>query len=419
MGRPFLERMTTARSSSWKWWICGLLLLASAINYLDRQTLANAATRITTEFGLKQEQYGNLEFAFGWAFAAGSLIFGVLVDKFSPRWLYPIVLLLWSAAGFATGLVKSYEGLLLCRTFLGLFEAGHWPCAVKVTQRLLEPKDRSMGNSVLQSGTSVGAILAPLVMSLLLTEEISSWRPAFMIVGAIGLLWIILWFSLIRPGDLESSGPAADKASSDATFWRDILTRRMVVIVIVIALINTGWQLIRAWLPKFMIEGRGYAENHMLYFNALFYVATDVGCIGAGFLTLWFFRRKFSVTSSRKITFLICGLLSALTLCVPLLPKGPLLLFLLLLVGAGALGVFPVYHAFTQDISARHQGKVTGIAGVAAWALSPAQKLYGRLIDKTGSFDLGFAIAGCLPLLAFIVIWLFWKDPKEPAINTT
>src|SRR5687767_12327958 len=189
MGRQIVGRMREsppeARSASWKWWICGLLLLASAINYMDRQTLANAATRITTEFGLKQEQYGNLEFAFGWAFAAGSIIFGVLADKWPLRWLYPAVLFLWSGAGFATGLVRSYEGLLLCRMYLGLFEAGHWPCAVKVTQQLLAPKDRSMGNSVLQSGTSIGAIITPQIMKALLTDEVSSWRWAFQVIGAI------------------------------------------------------------------------------------------------------------------------------------------------------------------------------------------------------------------------------------------
>src|SRR5262245_8305816 len=134
MERQILERMSSTRSASWKWWICGLLLLASAINYMDRQTLANSAHRITIHFDLTQEQYGNLEFAFGSAFAVGSLFFGVLADRFPLRWLYPCVLLLWSCAGFATGLIGSYAGLLACRTALGFFEAGHWPCAVKATQ---------------------------------------------------------------------------------------------------------------------------------------------------------------------------------------------------------------------------------------------------------------------------------------------
>src|SRR5436190_13737184 len=117
-----LKDPSRARPVFWKWCVCALLLGASTINYLDRQTLANAAVRITREFQLNQEQYGNLELAFGWAFAAGSLVFGWLADRVALRWLYPLVLLLWSAVGFSTGLVRSYPGLLVCRGLLGLFE---------------------------------------------------------------------------------------------------------------------------------------------------------------------------------------------------------------------------------------------------------------------------------------------------------
>src|SRR5579884_3330609 len=134
---------------SWKWWICALLLLASAINYMDRQTLANAAVRITTQFHLNQEPYGNVELVFGWAFAAGSLLFGALADRVAIRWLYPAVLVGWSMAGFATSMVNSYAELLCCRTALGFFEAAHWPCAIRTTRQLLAPGDRALGNSVL------------------------------------------------------------------------------------------------------------------------------------------------------------------------------------------------------------------------------------------------------------------------------
>src|SRR5438874_13810688 len=95
------------RTSAWKWSVCGLLLLASAINYTDRQTLANAAVRITTQFDLNQEQYGNLELVFGSAFALGSTLYGVAVDRLPMRWLYPLVLTLSSSTGFDTGLVNS------------------------------------------------------------------------------------------------------------------------------------------------------------------------------------------------------------------------------------------------------------------------------------------------------------------------
>jgi ACS family hexuronate transporter-like MFS transporter len=411
---------STKHSPSWKWWICGLLLCASTINYMDRQTLANAATRITTQFQLSQEQYGNLELGFGWAFAVGSLFFGVLADRIAVRRLYPTVLILWSAVGFATGLINSYGGLMLCRTLLGFFEGGHWPCAVKTTQRLLDPKDRSMGNSLLQSGTSIGAIITPLIMRAMLTEELGSWRPVFQVVGLIGLVWVAAWFALVRRDDLAAGpaplasedlqGAAPGRGTPTHSIWSVVLSRRMAVIFVVVALINTSWQTLRAWLPKFLQEGRGYTEASALNFNALFYVATDVGVIGAGALTLWLCRRGFSVHRSRLTAFGLCAALSAVAVAIPWLGRGWLLLAVFLLVGAGALGVFPIYHALTQDISAHHQGKVTGIASVAAWAFAPpAQKFFGRLVDRTGSFDLGFVVAGLLPLLAFLLLWFFWE----------
>src|SRR6185436_17640431 len=99
--------------------------------------------------------------------------------------------------------------------------------------------------------------------------------------------------------------------------------------------INTTWQLLRAWLPKFLQEGRGYSENEMLGFISLFYVATDVGCLGAGGLTLWLGSRGFSIHKARTATYLLCAVLTALTVSVAFLPKGPLLLGLLLLIGMG------------------------------------------------------------------------------------
>ena len=348
-----------------------------------------------------------MERAFGWAFATGSLLFGIAADRVSVRWLYPLVLVLWSAVGFATGRVESHEGLLLCRTLLGLFEGGHWPCAIKTTQALLAPTDRPLGNSVLQSGTSLGAIIAPLIMQAMLTSELSSWRLPFQVVGAAGLLWVAAWFLLVRKGDLAvtaatASAPGPDPEGSragerDPGILALLATPRLWLLFFVVACINTCWQLIRAWLPKFLQEGRGYPEAQALYFNSFFYVATDLGCLGAGALALWLVRRRWSVDRARLAVFLGCSLLAALTVLAVTLPRGWPLLLLLLLVGAGALGVFPIYHAFTQEISRHHQGKVTGITGVAAWILSaPAQdsQNLGDRVQQVGNTDRIFG-RGC------------------------
>src|SRR2546422_2290088 len=105
-----------SKPGSWKWWVCGLLLLATTINYMDRQTLANAAVRIANEFQLSKEQYGDLEVYFGWAFAVGSLLFGFIADRLSVRWLYPVVLFAWSLMGFLSAQTTNFQELLYCRT---------------------------------------------------------------------------------------------------------------------------------------------------------------------------------------------------------------------------------------------------------------------------------------------------------------
>jgi ACS family hexuronate transporter-like MFS transporter len=351
---------------------------------------------------------------FGYAFAAGSLVFGYLADRVSLRWLYAVVLALWSVAGFVTGFVKDYEQLLLCRTLLGFFEAGHWPCAIRTTRMLLDPRERSMGNGLLQSGASLGAIVTPLIMQVLMTSELGTWRVPFLVVGGVGLPWIIPWFVLVRGNDLRPRPPEAGAASpAGPSFASVIFSRRMLVVFFVIACINTTWQILRAWMPKFLQEGRGYSEGHALTFNSVWFIATDVGCLAAGALAVWLARRHLSVHGARVLVFAGCALLCAACVLVPWLGKGWLLLAVLSLAGAGALGVFPLYHAFTQDISPDHQGKITGVAGVAAW-LVPAQiqKLFGVLADRTGSFDLGLAIAGFLPLLAVVPLWLFWQPSK-------
>ncbi len=299
---------------------------------------------------------------------------------------------------------------------LGFFEAGHWPCGIRTTRALLDARERSFGNSVLQSGTSVGAIITPLIMSALMTSQLSSWRTAFQVVGITGFGWLVLWFVLVRSADLPAPGrdEKAPQADGEAGLWTPVFIRRMLIIFAVIACINTTWQILRAWLPKILQEGRGYSEAETLWFTSAWYLATDVGCIGAGALAVWLGRGKMSVHTARVIVFAGCGLLCVSCALTPWLAHGWGLLAVFMLAGAGALGVFPLYHAFTQDLSGRHQGKITGIAGVVAWVLpAQAQQFFGRLADRTHSFDQGLMLASCLPLIAVLPLWLFWESKSD------
>ncbi len=408
-----------SRVGAWKWWVCGLLLLATTSNYMDRQTLANAAVRITNEFQLSKEQYGELELAFGWAFAAGSLLFGFIADRVSVRWLYPAVLFAWSLMGFLSAWTTDFKQLLICRTMLGLFEAGHWPCALKTTHLLLSPQDRTMGNSVLQSGASIGAVITPLVMRVLLTDAQGSWRFPFQVIGAVGIVWVLAWFASVRPRDLSGMLKPNDTSSAGTTvesIWSVVVSRRFVVTLVILFSIQTVWQLLRVWLPMFLQKGRGYSESSALYFNSVYFVATDIGCIAAGAVSMWLARRGLTPHVAKRRVYLACSLLTALTVLVAVLPKGWPLLTTLLLVGAGALGVYPCYYSFVQEISPQHIGKITGLLATLVWAISsPVHKYFGRHVDQTQSFDLGIAVVGATPLVGYFVLRLFWNSnaPSE------
>ncbi len=403
------------RSSSWKWWITGLLLLATTINYMDRVTLANASVRVTQEFGLSEQQYGNLELAFGWAFAAGSLVFGFLADRFRIYWLYPCVLAGWSVMGMISGWTSDYTQLLVCRTLLGFFEAGHWPCALKTTFAVLNEKDRTMGNSVLQSGASIGAIITPQVMKLLMTEELGSWRSAFVVVGAFGLLWVAVWLWMMRGSGLDET-PRQAASSPRQPLGEILVSRSFWALALLITGTQTVWHIYRVWMMKFLQTGRGYTEEAALDFQSAYYISTDVGCFLAGAISLWLVRKKgLSAHDSRRWVYAGACMLTSLSVLIPSLEKGWALLGVLLIIGAGALALFPCYYSFVQELSAHHVGRLTGLLSMWVWAVtSPLHKLFGWIADTTKSYDQGLIIAGLAPWLGVIAMkWLWVKRPEE------
>ena len=149
-----------------------------------------------------------------WLLPSAGLSTGLAADRISPRWLYPVVLLCWSLVGYATGWVTTYRELLVCRVLLGFFEAGQWPCALVTAQRLLSRRDRPLGNSIIQSGASFGAIATPIVVLYLATASAGGWRLPFRVIGAAGVAWVVVWLAVVRSRDLrlvpsDNAGPGA------------------------------------------------------------------------------------------------------------------------------------------------------------------------------------------------------------------
>jgi ACS family hexuronate transporter-like MFS transporter len=303
----------------------------------------------------------------------------------------------------------TFFGLLVCRTVLGLFESGQWPCALITTQRILSREDRSFGNSILQSGASLGAIFTPIVVQLMMTQEPGSWRGPYIVIGGVGLLWMIPWLVLVRGRDLVRPAEAATAAESAPPAAGNLPLRRYLVLMVVVVVINMTWQFFRAWLPKFLKEFHHYDEAFADYFTSAYYIATDVGCITVGILVRWLIARGWDVHRARLTTFLGCSLLTALGAVAAVLPKGPLLLGLLLLIGAGALGLFPNYYAFGQEITTKHQGLVAGSLGTFTWFVTGfMQDIVGQTIKATGSYSSSMTLMGLAPLAGCVALWLFW-----------
>ncbi len=426
--------------------VCFILLMATFLNYANRFAFTQNSAAVQHEFETDKEGYGQVAGNFGLGFACGALLFGFLADRVSVRLLYPAVLILWSLAGFWSGMASSLDELAYTRFVLGLFEAGHWPCALRTTQRTFSPAQRTWGNSILQSGASLGAVATPLLVVGLYAWDPGQWRLAFFIVGGLGIPWVFWWLWTVRESDVRRPVIQTDEhhqgAGKEQTFeeipYRRLIeepsfgaatvnylahisrvlfwNRRWWVLLAVVVMINTLWHYIRVWLPDTLEGDHKYSHEFVQYFTSLYFLATFFGSLTAGWLAAVLPRRGWNVHRARLAVFLVFGLLSTMSIPAAFAPRGPLLLGLLLVVAFGSLGLFPIYYSLNQEISAKNQGIVGGSLGFTTWAiLYWIHPLVGRLVDQQPTIrPYLFAVVGLGPLIAFFVLLLFWGK-RPPA----
>lgn len=424
-----------ARSPSpWRWWVCVLLLLASTLNYMDRLTLNQTSPRIKDAFGIDNFWYSVLESVFTVGFALGTLATGVLVDRVGVRRVYPVVVLGWSAFGFLTGFAPGYWALFACRLGLGLFEAGNWPCGVRTVRQIMAPSERSLGNAFFQNGTALGAIVTPGIVILCLlwadpgeaarqahlaaggggataaagTGPEHVWQVPFRAIGLLGLAWVALWVLSVPARALR---PVVEDppAAAAAPFSAVLADRRFWLLLAVVVAVNTSWHTVRVWLPLFLRKQQGYTEIEMGELTTLYYIAADAGSWAVGLGSLLLARLGMTVHRSRVALFAACTAVVLAGLALPHLDRGPAQVALLLAFGFGAFGLFPTYFALSQELSASHQGKVTGALGfLNALYLTALFPLEGRIADATGRYDQVMSVAGLPALLALVAVLWWW-----------
>ncbi len=404
---------------SWKWWVVVMMLLATVVNYMDRQALGSMASFIKTDFHLNEEGYGTLEAVFGYTYAVFLIIAGFMADRWNLRWLYPVALLVWSAAGFATGFVETLFQLQVCRAILASGEAFNWPVAVGIIRRIVPREAQPFANGLFNSGMTFGAVLTPILVLSMVGPQGEGWRKVFIIVGAAGVIWVALWIMGTR-GEraVEMSQPVHDLAAP-VPFSQVFFMRTFWIALAVGTAVNMSWHFYRVWLPRHLVVDFRFTDQELQYLLIAFYLTADVGSIAIGFMVRKLVSPSRSVERARKIVLLFAALLCLLATPLLFNPGREIMVVLYCLVGAGIMGVFAMFYTFIQDISPAHTSKCLGLIGAFVWFInSRLHPLVGQYADThshaIGKFAPMILVAGVLPLLAALFA-LTWPEKSQPS----
>ena len=405
---------------AWKWWVVVMMLLATVVNYMDRQALGSMASFIKADFHLNEEGYGTLESVFGYSYAVFLIVAGFLADRWDLRWLYTIALLVWSAAGFATGFVGTLFQLQVCRAVLGAGEAFNWPVAVGIIRRIIPREAQPFANGVFNSGMTLGAVLTPILVITLVGTHGEGWRRLFVIVGAAGSIWIAMWLISTRGERAEEmSRHPRDFAETAAALplHRVFLMRTFWITLVVGTAVNMSWHFYRVWLPRHLVLDLRFTDQQLQYLLIAFYLTADVGSIAIGYLARKIVSPNRPVERARKIVLLLAALICLLATPILFNPGREIMVVLYCLVGAGIMGVFAIWYCLVQDLAPGHMSKCLGLIAAFAWFInSRLHPLIGHYADThnhaIGKFAPMILVAGVLPLLAALFA-LAWPEKSE------
>jgi len=404
-----MRETTTVRISHYRWVICALVFLATTVNYVDRQVIGILKTTLQHDLGWTEIDYGNIVFAFQMAYAIGLLVVGRIIDRLGTKLGYTLSLVFWSVAAMAHAGVRSVAGFSAARFALGLGESGNFPAAIKAIAEWFPKKERALATGIFNSGSNIGAIVAPLVVPWLTITY--GWPAAFLATGALGLLWLGAWIPLyglpdrhprVSPAELAliQSDPPDPPARVP---WRQLLMHRQTwAFAIAKFLTDPIWWLYLFWVPDFLQRNHGLNLTTIGLPLVVIYVVADVGSIGGGWLSSAFLKHGWSVNAARKTAMLVCAV--AVTPIV--FASGAHDLWMAVGLVALAAGAHQGWSAnlftTTSDLFPRKAvASVVGIGGMAgAIGGMLIAKITGYLLQVTGTYLVVFFIAGSMYLLA-------------------
>ena len=412
-------------SGNYRWVICALLLFGVTKNYMDRQVLGVLKNTLQHDLGWNEIQYANLVSAFQAAYAIGMLAVGWLVDRVGARAGYAIAMVFWSLASMGHAIGNSLGSFVVARSALGFWEAGVFPASIKAVADWFPKKERALATGIFNAGTSAGAMATPLVVPWITVHW--GWRWAFLITGSLGMVWLAFWLLLYRKPEEEPRVTKKEldyirsgrQLSGEPVKWRKLLPLRQTwAFVVGKFMLDPIWWFYLFWVPDFLQRRHGLALMKIGVPVMLIYLISDVGSVGGGWLSSALIHRGVSVNLARKSAMLVCALS-----VVPIVfaYRAESLWTAVILIGmaaAGHQGFSANLFTMTSDLFPLEAvASVVGIGGMAgAIGGMLIAKAVGYILQKSGSYQIPFLIAGSSYLIALAIIHLL--TPRLQPVKT-
>jgi len=426
--------VAATRIGRYRWWICGLLFLASSINYVDRQVIGILKPTLQQQFGWSEVDYGNIVMAFQAAYALGLAVVGRWIDRIGTRAGFGLAVTIWSVAAMAhagavwygAGLASllgaagvtvsaSVAGFMAARFALGLGEAANFPAGIKAIAEWFPRRERALAAGLFNAGTNIGALTAPLLVPWLTLSF--GWQWAFVATGALGFAWLLLWLGAYRPpaehprvGASELAHIRSDPAETPVRIpWLALLRHRQTWVFAVGKFITDPvWWLYIFWIPDFLHRNYGLDLSTIGPPLVVIFLAADAGSVAGGWLSSHLIARGWSVNAARKTTMLTFALL--------VLPVGMAARTSDLWTAVGIIALAAAAHqgwssnlfTLTSDMFPREAvASVVGLGGIAG-SISGIliAGVTAAILEWTGSYVPIFAMASVAYLVALACLHL-------------
>lgn len=408
-------------ASNYRWVVCALLFFATTINYIDRQILGLIKPILDEQLHWTNEQFGYTNAFFQGAYAASLLVFGWLIDKFGTKVGYALSIGAWSLAAMGHAFVGSISGFYVARVALGLGEGGNFPSAIKAVALWFPKRERATATAIFNSGTNVGAIIAPLLVPPIALAL--GWHWAFIFAGIAGFIWLFFWWPFYNvpekikaanAAELEHIRSDRDDTSRDGekVSWIGLLGYRQTwSFVVAKALTDPVWWFFLTWLPDFFKKTRHLDIKSSGYMLATIYGIATVLSIFGSWVTGALVKSGWSVTRARKTSMFIFALGVLPIVMVKNVGDWPAVLLIGLACAAHQAWSANLFTTASDMFPKRAVGSVVGIGGMAGSAIGIAFPiLAGRLLDiftakgnVSGGYAVLFAICAGAYLTAFVI----------------